>query len=192
MFHPKIQLLSQAGIFNPRMAQRNFFRNNINYELFDTESPLFFSENTKTFLRSLDDVTYLKLYLNFERYLSHDEWQMFKTTVIADLQLHYRLISIVDLKSEILPVNFLVPMMRDMVLINHIPIAYIYTVLNSNEEIRAEIGNYPALMDFITSRGNRGRPQIYIWGDLIPFPYLPEEDDSEMDSAARSMNQLNI
>lgn len=188
MFHPKIQLLSQAGLFNPRMAQRNFFRNNINYELFAPETPLFFSENTKAFLRSLDDVTYLKLYLNFERYLSDNEWYIFKTTIMNDLQLHYRVVNIVDLKSEVLPVNLLVPMMRDMVLINHIPTSYIFSVINNDSEIREEVSNYPALVDYLT---NRSRAQAYIWGDLLPFPFLPEETAAH-DPLIRPMRNLHI
>lgn len=189
MFHPKIQLLSQAGLFNPRMAQKNFFRNNINYELDDPESPFSFSENTKIFLMSLDNLSYLKLYLNFDKYLTNDEWYIFKTTLMNDIALKLRMTSIIVYQHIIINPDLLILLMLDKEYINFIPSLYIKTLLNTDPEFRRQIANYPDLVEFVT---NLDRPQLYVWGDLMPFPYLPEEDDDEIAHAAQSMNQLNI
>lgn len=189
MFHPKIQMFREIGFFTPRMAQRNFIRNNINYFCEDPIAPLFFTEETKQFLLSLSDLDYLKLYLNIEKYLTYNEWCVFKQTIINDNVLQYKLVNIVDLKAEILPIDLLIPIMTDYVLISHVPTAYVLRVLNSNDEFRQEIANYPAIVDFLT---NRSRAQAFIWGDLLPFPFLPEEGTAGHDPLLRPMRNLHL
>lgn len=175
MLHTKIQALVEVGMFNPYLAQKTFVKSKINYKIFDPEAPLFFTTATKEFLQNLDDISYLRLYLNSDNYFNREEWDIFKQTIMADYACYQRIIYIATVKIERLPIDLLIPMMHSSLLTNHIPTNYIFKIVSENPEFRKEIANHPAIVDFLT---NRSRAQAYIWGDLLPFPFPGDQTDT--------------
>lgn len=177
------------GFFSPHHFKKEFFLSNINFISVPINSGdmNIFTEETLVFLATLKDIDFLDLYLNTYGYFNEKQWRIFKEGVMNDMETHVRLVNYVKTETDKIPISHIIPLLRDMVLMCHVPTNYLFRLLNSNSEFRAELKNHPHIIQYL-SQCNRN--QHYIWGNALPAP--ADQNDVTTDILLRPMRGFHV